>query len=362
MKPLNLRPRHRHVSASRSREIALTDERLSECISLVAHKRWTDAISALSRYLAIQPRNHVALYNRAFAYFATEQAVCAHEDVTAALFLRPHYPEALLLRARIYVAGGNVLGALEDATTAVLLNPGDAEAYFFRAQVKALPVLRQYVLASEDIRRVIELKSDNVAAHALDGDLQFAQGNMHPAILAYQRALTALETLPERNAAFATQLHQKILLCKMQQGNLPDTTVSDPHAHPAAPTMSGEQYSIEGTWSGNGQSLVNLRTKYTVEATFTWHSDSGLYFCTLRWKDQHHGSCTENGWGVFDGECVTIQGVSLESVDNRFPDDNIRYATGRYELKFNGEARTLEGKAFLGEEVNCTVSMRKTGS
>jgi hypothetical protein len=358
------RPRHATGPAAANHE---PSAQLRSCIALFEQRRWQDCISSLHVYLNEHPNSAGGYYYRAAARFAMEDVFRAHEDVTIALLLDPGSVDARLLRAQIYICGNNILGALEETTAAIHYQPNNADAYFFRAQLKSLPAVKQFGLASEDVQRALALRPDSPAILTLEGDLHVVQKRMLSAIESYEHALSALDASEQANTEMATHLRQRILVCQMHIGNVPmpaDSEKDHVHHGPShtQPSDNTEDDAIAGPWMGEARSLVNYRTRYVVEAVIERQPDSGMYTCTFYWKDEHGGHCTETAVCMVDGSTVTIHGLGIHSVVNRFPDENIRYTTARYEMTLEEQGRRMQGTGYLGDDEGCVVSLWRKGT
>lgn len=91
--------------------------------AFAARRDFPNALSDLSRAIALAPTDPAYLYARASAYRANRQISLARADLDAAIALRPDYVEALIDRAVIYLTIGDRTAGLADLRVAARAAP-----------------------------------------------------------------------------------------------------------------------------------------------------------------------------------------------------------------------------------------------
>lgn len=145
-------------------------------------------IADCTNTISDNPRDFVAYYERAVAYFKKRMFDETIADCSKAIEINPNYAAAYNTRGLVYQQRKKYDQAIDDYTQAVKIDAAFALAYTNRAFVYNLK--EQYDLAIADSTRAIELapKAPGFLAY-------YAKGYAHFKKRQYDEALTALRTL-----------------------------------------------------------------------------------------------------------------------------------------------------------------------
>ncbi|MDR2906280.1 MAG: tetratricopeptide repeat protein [Helicobacteraceae bacterium] len=113
------------------------------------------AVNLFSQVIAIDPKDAVAYYNRAYAYAKLKNYDQAIKDYTKAIALDPKNASAYNSRGIAYKELQNYDQAIEDYTKAIELDPNYAFAYYNRGIAYA--ELRNYDQAKKDAKKACDL-------------------------------------------------------------------------------------------------------------------------------------------------------------------------------------------------------------
>jgi tetratricopeptide (TPR) repeat protein len=112
------------------------------------------AAADLSKVIELEPRRIAAYQLRANAYVGLAKPLLAIKDLETALRLSPQWISGYTLRGRAYREIGNIKASLEDLDMAVALQP-DGENYYQRGLTKE--ALGQFERAIDDYTIAIEI-------------------------------------------------------------------------------------------------------------------------------------------------------------------------------------------------------------
>ncbi|WP_404712726.1 aspartyl protease family protein [Sphingomonas sp. MMS24-J13] len=100
-----------------------------------ARRDFTNALSDLSRAIALAPTNAAYLYARASTYRAMRQTSLAKADLDAAIALKPDYVEALIDRAVIYLTSSDRTTGMADLRAAARAAPDGGNVHMALAEL-----------------------------------------------------------------------------------------------------------------------------------------------------------------------------------------------------------------------------------
>ena len=109
--------------------------------------------------LALEPRTHLALINRALILAADRHFDFALEDLGKSLGLGPDMPDFYAARAFVHFQRGALEDAADDAARLEMLRPGNAWAHHLRGQ--ALARLGQNAEAAAELKIAGQLAPEN---------------------------------------------------------------------------------------------------------------------------------------------------------------------------------------------------------
>ena len=122
-------------------------------------KQYDQAVPALDKAIAADPKKWKAYVNRAIAEAELNEAAPAEADLNAAVQLAPNEPGPVRTRGQLYLAEGRLDIAIADFAAAIANDSGDARAYGYRA--KAYDQQGKKDLAAADIAQLQHLDPDN---------------------------------------------------------------------------------------------------------------------------------------------------------------------------------------------------------
>lgn len=145
------------------------------------------AISDYSRAIEISPRNAMAFFDRALAYFEKGDVDGAIRDCDKALELKPGYLEAYFVRGNAFHEKTEYDKAISDFNQAILIEPKHSASYINRASVYSDVGNLDQALA--DYSKSLALSSDSAVAYYNRGRTYARKDESDNALKDFQRAL-----------------------------------------------------------------------------------------------------------------------------------------------------------------------------
>lgn len=145
------------------------------------------AISDYSRAIEINPRNAMAFFDRALAYFEKGDVDGAIRDCGKALELDPDYLEAYSVRGNSFNEKTEYDKAISDYNRAILIDPKDFPSYINRAN--AYSKIGNFDQALADYSKSLTLSPNSAVAYYNRGKTHARKGDLDNALTDFQHAL-----------------------------------------------------------------------------------------------------------------------------------------------------------------------------
>ena len=169
--------------------------------SLLESGKYLEAIKALSKEIALDPRNVARYYNnRGDVYYYLKQYTKSMHDLNKAIELKPDYALAYQNRGGAYANLEQYPRAIKDYDKAIELKPDYGVAYKNRGN--AYFSLKQYSRAIKDYDKAIELKPDYALVY-------YSRGFTYIEIKQYNRAIMDCDKAIELDPEFVWAYHNR---------------------------------------------------------------------------------------------------------------------------------------------------------